>query len=351
MVVEAEVESRDCLPPNRHRAIALTLDVAATVFQKSKLARPVTMERLDGDDEGYNNVTYKVVTTDGRYAVRLTSSTSWPRAKVEREARAIQFARDKGIQVPELIAVSFANNEVHPDYSLMISEWVDGERLSGAQWPQFKDKVRDVLFQLQSNNFQKIGHGVRSDPFFDLAQDPRPHGPFSTTAEYFLAFLAVRKNQVSKDSIMAALDALIDVVHKHHPELNSVPVVATHGDFCGRNILVNPATQDLWVLDWEWFAAMPAPYEWVLGFDDLPPECKADLLHQANGINDAWSLTYDLLVVLDDFIPWYLALHYSDPIANPLSPDKVTALEIKSLNVFNDFARKYGLPLASSQQQ
>ena len=314
------------------------------------------VDTLKEIERGFNNKVYRVEIThagaesSSTYAIRLSNAKTWPNVKVRNEIASLQYIR-RNVQfpTPTVIFASEPTNEsgLHPEFGVICMEWMPGDILTELLWEKKLDSdakrqalVEDLVScveQMAKLRFEKVGSVVGYDPETNTAVigpsfEPAPEfaGPFDSISASILAQFTDFSTRLIKDhelpeseGRLAPLVEFIEPIRKvltdSMPYFDKCPIVAVHGDFCGRNILVDPSTGRISaVLDWEWLAAWPQPYEWLRGFDDMPETLKSlvETLAEKRGIRklpdeDTYQRIYQIFTLIDYLSPWDVHAHFT----------------------------------------
>ena len=322
----------------------------------------------------------------------------------------------------------------------VVTSWMPGEPFTEALWQRMAASARDTLVRqlvdtllaLQSITFPLIGRFANDsmEPFFDLCGFARfeegardaddsleedcvgvgmPEealeralaasfvGPFSCIFTYLRQQLRMRilelrlhclRGERDHNPRLAKLQTLLQITmlvwedrfspHAAPWDSTAFAIVATHGDFAGRNILVDPVAGHITgVIDWEWFSAQPADKDVMEGLDDIPDECCAAMEAEAlrrcdeaepsrdpSTCRSLWrsltlyagkdcghpgaQLLHDVMDLVGDVVPWFLSAHLKDPAKFPVDDALFDELVGDSVKHVEKFFSKYGHPPSSS---
>jgi Ser/Thr protein kinase RdoA (MazF antagonist) len=375
----------------------------ATATAATLLAPPsLVVENVHEIPGGFNNTTFRIDLSRPaaeaspplhvRVALRLSRRQSWPRTKLDGEVAALRFMRDRtDVPVPRVYFYA-AMPHAPLELDAMCMEWLDGETLTAAKFDAMDSAAQDrcitetvrALAAIQQVRLPTVGRVVAYDattpgpqslsigPFFDFGgcQSYPRSGPFHDMAEYLEEQLTMRRSQIERASVTLArpphdtvcastidqwrglVERLATILEGQRAVIAAVPIVLSHTDFCGRNMLFDLDSGRLnGVVDWEWACATHASHDWWQGFDDVGERCRkrvaalaqmqghhptmadvglgvvertsgdAQLTMQPHALcpitwtgirESAW-----MAGAIDTLFPWTLSAHFNDPAQFP----------------------------------
>jgi aminoglycoside phosphotransferase (APT) family kinase protein len=246
--------------------------------------------KLERIQLGFNNISYVATSrSEKAYVIRATKDT-WPAEKVECEMACIRLMSSlTSLPVPTPLCWDASAEEFGCRGILM--EKMEGRVMESEEFDALPEPQRaalisqmvDFLEQLQALKWESTGSfypnataseeqgraAVTVGPYFD-----GKHGPFHSTQDFAFGMLRSAISEAEKKPALRALvpyAARTKVLIDHLTSgtvLPDMPIVAFHGDFSLRNMLVQGEGAELRIsalLDWEWGGAKPAYCEWADG--------------------------------------------------------------------------------------
>ncbi|KAI9341993.1 hypothetical protein BDR26DRAFT_859912 [Obelidium mucronatum] len=234
---------------------------------------------------GWNNKAIKVSTTIHKHPLllRLSSTRSWPRKKIESEANTLSYlATLPELKTPTLIAHGFDFNYKDCDsVHWMLSDFIPAEMLESV-WRGLEtsdklnilNQLRDVLRCLRNQVFHQIGGVALVGGIPQVVEYWRGY-KYDSEADFFVgkmqsALLHLRSIDIKSVATKQAFEEVLESVEqanladlirqvfdKHKLTDN---IVLCHNDFAFRNIMVRKNTDSydvVAILDWEWCGAFP----------------------------------------------------------------------------------------------
>jgi aminoglycoside phosphotransferase (APT) family kinase protein len=287
----ASASGADAEQSPHHKGLSLTL-AQVDELMRSHLPTSGGCMALERIQLGFNNISYVATacSDEKAYVIRATKDT-WPAEKVECEMACIKLMSSlTSLPVPTPLCWDASADEFGCRWILM--EKMEGRVMDIEEFDALAEPQRVALInqmvgfveQLQALKWESTGSfypnaaaaegegraAVTVGPYFD-----GNHGPFHTSQEFALGML---RSAISEAEKKPALDPLVpyaararvlaDHLTSGSVGLPDIPIVAFHGDFSLRNMLVKGDGADLRIsalLDWEWGGAKPAHCEWADG--------------------------------------------------------------------------------------
>ncbi len=234
--------------------------------------------RFDRIALGFNNMSFYVDTNATQFVLRLTQAT-WVAEKVVCEVAALNFFASKTtIPVPQAVKWSSECTDTLP-FRWILMDRMEGrpmhtaiERLSDEQLRPLIRQVVGFVKELQGLTFPRTGSLYDSSGTLGPRWEGRPP-QFDSVQPYLEHALHSALSRSAADKRMDCLapareraEELLVEIQTATLELAACPIVAFHGDFSYRNMLVNEdATRVTALLDWEWAGAEPLFREWGNG--------------------------------------------------------------------------------------
>ena len=272
-----------------HRGLSLSLGQVDELL-RMHLPASAGCTSLERIQLGFNNISYVAVSrADGKeYVIRATKD-SWPAEKVECEMACIRLMRTlTSLPVPTPLCWDASAEQFGCRWILMEKmegRVMDAEEFDALPEPQraaLIDQMVGFLEELQALKWESTGSffpsataaeaagraAVTVGPYFD-----GNHGPFHSAQEFATGMLrsavaAAEEKPALKSLLPHATRAKVLLEHlaSGTVQLPDMPIVAFHGDFSLRNMLVQGEGAELRIsalLDWEWGGAKPAYCEWA----------------------------------------------------------------------------------------
>jgi aminoglycoside phosphotransferase (APT) family kinase protein len=284
-----------------HRNLSLSLDQVNELL-RTRLPESGGCASLERIALGFNNISYVATSraADGKQYVIRATKDSWPPEKVRCEMACIRLMRSlTSLPVPTPLCWDASADEFGCRWILMEKmegRVMDAEEFDALPEPQraaLTSQMVGYLEQLQALRWDSTGSfypveseggqdandsvlvgrdAVEVGPYFDGL-----HGPFHSSLEYALGML---RSAIAEAETKPALKPLLPYAARAKAlaeqlasgalQLPEMPIVAFHGDFSLRNMLVvggetGEEEDDLRIsalLDWEWGGAKPAYCEW-----------------------------------------------------------------------------------------
>lgn len=214
-------------------------------------------------------------------------------------ARLLRLVADRtNIPLPRIIAYG-SGDESKPIHTFLILEYVHGKTLDTSkvrglpaeQKQTLYESLADIYIQLRRLEFSSIGcltgrqdptvGGPRTVFTIDINNQVmsnnnplqiqekymrNPQGGLQSAADYTQMLLDLGDN-----ALQACTEVSAEQVYNMHvfrkfalgwlkPEFDQGPFLLTHGDFDGRNILIDETYNIVAVLDWEWGHVVPLQF-------------------------------------------------------------------------------------------